>query len=126
MIHALVSYYNRIYPILEKFSETNKQPLPMGSINETQEKEIMDFFKSISNDHQSDHADITITLDFTDFNNPKIGNSSWEQVKEAWDKLLSDLVKPSAKTESKLAPMPLLNMPKRARHSCKSLILSSH
>lgn len=93
MIHDLIAYYNRIYPIFEKFSEANKQPISIGLINDTQEKEIADFFKSISNDTSSENATITITIDFTDMSNPKIGHNSVEQVKQAWDKLVADIIK---------------------------------
>jgi hypothetical protein len=93
MIHDLVSYYNRVYPIFEKFAEVNKQPLAIGFINASQEKEIIDFFKSISNEPTKEVSDLSITIDFMDINNPKIGGNSLEQVKQAWHRLVSDIEK---------------------------------
>ena len=93
MIHDLVDYFNRIHPIYEKFAETNKQPVSIGLISDAQEKEIADFFKSISDESSKDNATITITLDYSDANNPKIGNNSMEQVRAAWEKLVGDIMK---------------------------------
>lgn len=105
MIHALVAYYNRIHPIIEKFSQAKNQPVPVGVINEIQEKEIIDFFTSISNDHTSEHPTLHITIDFSDMNDIKIGNNSLDQVKEAWNKLVSDIAKPAA-SQAKAAEAP--------------------
>lgn len=101
MIHDAIAYYNRIHPIFEKISESNHQPLAVGLIDPTKEKEIVDFFKSISNNPSNDDKTITVTIDFTDISNIKIGHSSIEQVKEAWGKLIRDIVKPEPKVEKK-------------------------
>ena len=93
MIHDAISYFNRIHPILEKFSEANHQPLTIGVVNENQEKEIVDFFKSISKDPSKDDSTISIVVDFKDINNVRIGQNSLEQVKEAWEKVVMDLTK---------------------------------
>lgn len=104
MIHDVIVYYNRIHPIFEKFAEANNQPMPIGLITAEQEKEIVDFFKSISNDPSQDNTDVTITIDFTDINNPKIGQNSVEQVKQAWDKLVTDIMKPETPSAKPSAP----------------------
>jgi len=102
MVHDLISYFNRIRPMLEKFAEINKQPMAIDVIDSSREKEIIDFFKSISNDPLSDNASLAITIDFTDVNDIKVGRTSADQVKEAWDKLVSDLTK--AETPVKNTP----------------------
>lgn len=104
MIHDAVTYYNRIHPLFEKFSQANNQPVSIGLINEAQEKEIADFFKSISNDPSKDASTIEITIDFTDINNPKIGHNSLDQVKQAWEKLSEDIMKKPETPSAKPAP----------------------
>lgn len=94
MIHDLVSYFNRIHPLIVKVAEANKQEMPFDAINESQEKEIVDFFKSISNDPAKDSSTAHITVDFTDFNDIKIGPNTVDQVVQAWQKLIFDLRKP--------------------------------
>lgn len=98
MIHDAVAYYNRIRPIFEKFSQANKQqPLMIDTISPLKEREIIDFFKSISNDPTTEDSTITITIDFTNMADLKIGHNSAAQVKEAWSKLVSDLKKTELK-----------------------------
>lgn len=92
MIQDAVAYYNRIHPIVEKFSEDN-QPLAIGLIDAPKEKEIIDFFKSISDNPSNDDKTITITINFTDMNNIKVGQNSLEQVRDAWNKLIADIMK---------------------------------
>ncbi len=104
MIHDMISYFNQIHPILVKFSEVNKQSFPLGPINEEQENEIVDFFKSISDTSSKEKATITITIDFTDMHNPKIGPNSVEEVKAAWDKLSADILKPEKQAVPSEAP----------------------
>lgn len=106
MIHDLADYFNRIYPIVEKFSAANNQPMVMGMSDSEKENEIVDFFKSISNDPSEDKKTIMITIDFTDVSNIKIGNHSVDQVKEAWDKLVGDImIKPEPpKVKSEIKP----------------------
>lgn len=103
MIHDIIAYYNRIHPIFEKFSKANHQSLPVDVIT-TAQKEIVDFFKSISNDPSKDNNTITITVDFSDINNPKIGQNNLEQVKQAWDKLVADIVKKEAPSPKPAKP----------------------
>lgn len=102
MIHDIVSYYNRIYPVLEKFAEANSQTIPVDTITDLEEREIVDFFKSLAKD--ADKKDITIVIDFNEPGSVKIGHSSYEQVKQAWDKLVADLAKqvPPAKPKAEL------------------------
>lgn len=101
LIHDLTNYYNRIHPILERFAEANKQVIPIDNITQTEEKEIIDFLKSLSKNPESNANDLAILIDFNG-SELKIGNNSFEHVRLAWDKLIADLTKqvPPAKPEA--------------------------
>lgn len=115
-IHDVTSYYNRIYPILEKFAEANKQPLHFDTVTSTEEKEIVDFLKSLTLDPESNKKDLTIVIDFKTPGSVKIGHNSFEQVKLAWDKLISDLSKPIPPAQPK-AETPSVPEQKKAETS---------
>jgi hypothetical protein len=112
MIHDMISYFNRIHPVLEKIAESHKQPMPLGVINDKQENEIIDFFNSLSDNHADSNKDVTITVNYNDADGVKVGKNTIENVIQAWNKLKSDLVvkaapvkqAPAAKAPAKDVP----------------------
>ncbi|KIC74552.1 hypothetical protein DB41_IJ00230 [Neochlamydia sp. TUME1] len=105
MIHDLVAYFNRIHPVLEKIAEFNKQPLSLSIIDEDKEEKIIDFFLSLANEASKESAALSVTINFMEKDHVKIGSSSLDQVKEAWEKLKKSLQKPEIPTvEEELPP----------------------
>jgi hypothetical protein len=87
MIHDIVGYYNRVFPVVKKVVESGEYPFPIEMIKDPEEEKIVSFFRLISNDPASNGDTITITVDFNDLSNITVGGKSLQQVIEASHKL---------------------------------------
>nr|WP_166154525.1 hypothetical protein [Neochlamydia sp. AcF84]NGY94398.1 hypothetical protein [Neochlamydia sp. AcF84] len=122
MIHDLVAYFNRIHPVLEKIAEFNKQPLSLSIIDEDKEAKIIDFFRSLANEASQESATLSVTVNFMEKDHVKIGSSSLEQVKEAWEKLKKSLQKPEAPAAEEELPSSIIIPPITEENAPSSII----
>lgn len=82
-------YYNRALAIAPHLSNTDPRQLPQP-VTAPQVNNFIDYLRYISDKPDSDGKDITITFNFVDANNIRIGTRTVQEVKAAWDRIIGN------------------------------------